>query len=165
MRTLTELTTELTKAGLDPSRIQERAERIAKLQAAERKRKRDEDDEDDGMEVDDGEEDWEDEGMDVDGEERPSKKKAKTTSGAVITKRAPRSDRTFAGMRDEAVSFFSFAFLFVLIEYLSFSKLTRPQNYVISVNDLEICTPKLVRVIVLSELRWCVITFLAPPRH
>ncbi|XP_006455345.1 hypothetical protein AGABI2DRAFT_75410 [Agaricus bisporus var. bisporus H97] len=102
LRTLTELTTELTKAGLDPSRIQERAERIAKLQAAERKRKRDEDDEDDGMEVDDGEEDWEDEGMDVDGEERPSKKKAKTTSGAVITKRAPRSDRTFAGMRDEA---------------------------------------------------------------
>jgi nucleolar GTP-binding protein len=107
LRTLTELTDELTKAGLDPSRIQERAERIAKLHAAQRKRKR-EDDEDDGMDVDgeDGEEegDWEDEGMDVDGEQRPSKKKAKTVFGAVVTKRAPRSDRTFAGLRDEAVS-------------------------------------------------------------
>lgn len=160
LRTLTELTDELTKAGLDPSRIQERAERIAKLHAVQRKRKREEDE--DGMDMDgedgeDGEDegDWEDEGMDVDGEERPSKKKAKTVLGAIVTKRAPRSDRTLVGMRDEAVSLFSFSLLSIcLIEHLSFSKLKRLPNYVILDSDLGICMPKLVRVIVLLESRW-----------
>ncbi|KAF9453331.1 P-loop containing nucleoside triphosphate hydrolase protein [Macrolepiota fuliginosa MF-IS2] len=100
LRTLTELTDELTSAGLDPSRIQERAERLAKIQAAQRKRKRDEEDE--AMSVDDGEGSWEDDdGMDVDGEERPSSKKTKTNTGGVVTKRMPRSDRTLAGLRDE----------------------------------------------------------------
>ncbi len=53
MRTLTELTGSLTKAGLDPSRIQERAEILAKIQGeARRKRKREEREEAGGMEVD-----------------------------------------------------------------------------------------------------------------
>ena len=43
LRTLSELTTEMTKAGLDPSRIQERAEMLAKVQGAKRKRQREED--------------------------------------------------------------------------------------------------------------------------
>jgi len=100
LRTLTELTTELTKAGLDPSRIQERAEMLAKLQGAQRKRKRDEGD---AMDVDmDGEEEgaW----MDVDGQERTPNKRVKADSGAVVTvnRRDPRSNRQLAGMRDNA---------------------------------------------------------------
>jgi nucleolar GTP-binding protein len=109
LRTLTELTEELTKAGLDPSRIQERAERLAKIQAAQRKRKRNEE-EDAEMDVDE-EGDWEDEdedGMNVDGEEgRPSSKRVKTNEGGAVAKRVPRSDRTLAGLRDEAVRVFS----------------------------------------------------------
>ncbi|TFK53750.1 P-loop containing nucleoside triphosphate hydrolase protein [Heliocybe sulcata] len=98
LRTLSELTTELTKAGLDPSRIQERAEMLAKVRSEQRKRKRD-----DEMDVDmDGEEaegDW----MDVDGEDSPNKR-VKANSGAAVTKgkREPRSNRQLAGMRDEA---------------------------------------------------------------
>jgi nucleolar GTP-binding protein len=103
LRTISELTTELTKAGLDPSRIQERAEMLAKLQGAQRKRKRGDDD---VMDVDvDGEEaegDW----MDVDGEEGKGGKRTKTDSGAAVTarRREPRSNRQLAGMRDGAVS-------------------------------------------------------------
>lgn len=100
LRTLTELTTGLTKAGLDPSRIQERAEIIAKAQGA--KRKRANDDEDAEMDVDDGgdgaEEDW----MDVDGEGAPQKR-AKVNSGKAVVKnpKVPRTDRQLAGMRDD----------------------------------------------------------------
>ncbi|RDB15611.1 putative nucleolar GTP-binding protein 1 [Hypsizygus marmoreus] len=100
LRTLTELSTEMTKAGLDPSRIQERAAMLAKLQGGKRKR----DDEDVDMDADgdmedgDGAEGW----MDVDGEEVP-KKRVKGNSGAVVAvnRRAPKSDRRVAGMRDE----------------------------------------------------------------
>ncbi|KAG6909682.1 hypothetical protein DXG01_016089 [Tephrocybe rancida] len=103
LRTLTELTSELTKAGLDPSRIQERATMLAKLQGAKRKRDDDGDEDmdgDDDMEGSGGEEEsW----MDVDGEEAP-KKRVKGNSGAVmaVSRRAPKTDRRFAGMRDEA---------------------------------------------------------------
>ena len=119
LRTLTDLTTDLTKAGIDPSRIQERAVMIAKVRAAGSKRKRNED----GMDVDgdgndeDGE-DWISEGggedetmMDVDGDGDEGEdagtrhKRGKANSGAVIAgrKRVPRSNRQLAGMRDEAV--------------------------------------------------------------
>lgn len=118
LRTLTDLTTDLTKAGVDPSRVQERAVIIAKMRAAGRKRKRDED----GMDVDvdsdghDGDGDsWASEGegedaamMDVDGEEgeeehgtRRKHKRGKANSG--VRKSAPRSNRQHAGLRDEAV--------------------------------------------------------------
>jgi hypothetical protein len=119
LRTLTDLTTDLTKAGIDPSRVQERAVIIAKMRAAGSKRKRDED----GMDVDgDGNDDdedgdnWVSEGdgedetmMDVDGDEGEEDgtrhKRGKANSGAVIAlhKRAPRTNRQLAGMRDEAV--------------------------------------------------------------
>ncbi|KAI0820085.1 GTP binding protein 4 [Trametes gibbosa] len=108
LRTLTELTSEMTKAGLDPSRIQERAEVLAKVHGAKRKREREEDEA--RMEVDaasdaedgEGEGEW----MDVDGGEAPKLKRAKANSGAVVAKhpRHPRTNRQLAGMRDEAQS-------------------------------------------------------------
>src|SRR5579863_9047301 len=77
LRTLSDLTADLTKAGIDPSRVQERAVTIAKMRAAGHKRKRD--DGEDAMDVDgdgdDSEGDWASEGeevtttMDVDGNE------------------------------------------------------------------------------------------------
>ncbi|PIL28017.1 hypothetical protein GSI_09868 [Ganoderma sinense ZZ0214-1] len=112
LRTLSELTTEMTRAGLDPSRIQERAEMLAKVAGAKRKRQREEEDAE--MDVDEdedadmggeGEEGEEgEEWMDVDGEEAPRLKKAKANSGAVVAKgaRHPRSNRQLAGMRDQA---------------------------------------------------------------
>ncbi|KAF9227100.1 P-loop containing nucleoside triphosphate hydrolase protein [Gyrodon lividus] len=102
LRMLSELSTELKKAGYDPSSIEARAEMLAKVQGAKRKRaEADMDvDMDEGGEGDEGEEgDW----MDVDGEEAPISKRSKGNSGAVIVKnpRAPRSNRQLAGMRDE----------------------------------------------------------------
>ncbi|KAI6121878.1 P-loop containing nucleoside triphosphate hydrolase protein [Pisolithus sp. B1] len=103
LRTLSELTTSLKKAGYDPSSLQQRAEMLAKMQTA--KRKWSEAETDAGMEVDnegvsgsDKEGDW----MDVDDEVTPNKR-AKGNSGAVITKhpRAPQSNRQLAGLRDE----------------------------------------------------------------
>ena len=109
LRTLSELTTEMTNAGLDPSRIQERAEMLAKVQGAKRKRIADED-EDVEMD-DDGGEDGDDAGrsdkgmeVDDDDDESSPSKRVKTNSGGVINKRAPRSNRHTAGMRDEGVS-------------------------------------------------------------
>ncbi|KAI6157977.1 P-loop containing nucleoside triphosphate hydrolase protein [Pisolithus tinctorius] len=102
LRTLSELTTSLKKAGYDPSSIQQRAEMLAKVQRA--KRKRAEAETDAGMEVDNENVSESDEGdwMDVDGEETPNKR-AKGNSGAVIAKhpRAPQSNRQVAGLRDE----------------------------------------------------------------
>ncbi|KAF8196539.1 P-loop containing nucleoside triphosphate hydrolase protein [Pholiota molesta] len=103
LRTLTELTSELTRAGLDPSRIQERAEMLAKLHGAKRKRADDDDDEEmeeaDGGEGEAGEESW----MDVDEDDNADApaKRVKTNSGGVVTKRVPRSNRQMAGMRNE----------------------------------------------------------------
>ncbi|KAJ8074913.1 Nucleolar GTP-binding protein 1 [Marasmius tenuissimus] len=103
LRTLSELTSELTAAGLDPSRIQERAEMLAKVQGQKRKRAGEEDE---GMDVDMEDDEGEDaEGwMDVDGDEAPMLKRAKDNSGtavAVTSKRLPRSNRQLAGLRDE----------------------------------------------------------------
>ncbi|KAF9000415.1 P-loop containing nucleoside triphosphate hydrolase protein [Cyathus striatus] len=89
LRTLTELTSEMTKAGLDPS-----------LQGAKRKR-------DDTMDVDEdmsGEGEGGDGWMDVDEDEQDApKKRRKSDTGAVAAygKRVPRSHREVAGMRDE----------------------------------------------------------------
>ncbi|KAH9932541.1 P-loop containing nucleoside triphosphate hydrolase protein [Fomitopsis serialis] len=100
LRTLTELSSELTKAGHDPSRIEERATRLAKQAGAKRKREREEDAQ---MDVDEegAEGDW----MDVDGEDQPTpNKRAKANSGAVVAKgkHEPKTDRRLAGMRDHA---------------------------------------------------------------
>ncbi|TFY62875.1 hypothetical protein EVG20_g6545 [Dentipellis fragilis] len=102
LRSLTDLTTDLTKAGLDTSRLEERAIMLAKVKGAQ-KRKRDEDAE---MDVDEegAEGDW----MDVDegAEGVTPTKRAKANSGAVIAKnrREPKTNRQLAGMRDEQAS-------------------------------------------------------------
>ncbi|ETW81153.1 hypothetical protein HETIRDRAFT_319570 [Heterobasidion irregulare TC 32-1] len=104
LRTLSDLTTDLTKAGLDPSRVQERAIALAKLRGAQ-KRKRDDEDEA-GMDVDMDEAGAESEWMDVDGEDGTPNKRVKSNSGAVVPKnrREPRTNRQLAGMRNEEQS-------------------------------------------------------------
>ncbi|OAX40912.1 P-loop containing nucleoside triphosphate hydrolase protein [Rhizopogon vinicolor AM-OR11-026] len=101
LRTLSELTTELKKAGYDPSSIEARAGVLAKAQSA--KRKRMEADMDVDMEDADAGEGEEGDWMDVDGEEQTPNKRVKSNSGGVIAKhaRAPKSNRQLAGMRDE----------------------------------------------------------------
>ena len=110
LRTLSELSASLTKAGLDPSRIEQRAQLIAKARGLEGKRKRDEE-----MDIDEEGEDEENGGsgeggdwMDVDGEEgdeRSSPKRRKSNTGTAVTaagKHAPRTNRQMAGMRDQS---------------------------------------------------------------
>lgn len=103
LRTLSELTTELKKAGYDPSSIEARAGVLAKAQGA--KRKWTETDMDVDMEGADGGEGDEGDWMDVDGEEQTPNKRVKSNSGGVIAKhaRAPKTNRQLAGMRDEQV--------------------------------------------------------------
>lgn len=105
LRTMSEMAAELTKAGLDPSRIQDRAEVLAKAAGAKRKREREEDEERMDVDGEEGEsEEDEDAWMDVDGNGAPTKR-AKGNSGAIVAKgRQPRSNRQYAGMRDQAVS-------------------------------------------------------------
>jgi nucleolar GTP-binding protein len=108
LRTLSELTTEMTKAGLDPSRIQERAEMLAKVQGAARKRKREADMDVDMDMGDDAAEGGEDEWMDVDdGNDATPSKRAKSNTGAIVpaNRKAPRTDRRLAGLRDDGVRY------------------------------------------------------------
>ncbi|KAF6744932.1 GTP binding protein 4 [Ephemerocybe angulata] len=102
LRTITELTEQLTKAGYDPSRIQERAEMLAKIQGAKSKRKRDDDDDEDvDMESGDDEDGFEDEDMDVDGGAKKVKK-VKTNSGRAVPKRITAArEGQMSGLRDE----------------------------------------------------------------
>lgn len=76
---------------------------LAKLSGTERKRKRDDDDEDVDMDGEDSDaadgEGW----MDVDGEEAPKKRVKTSDATAVVDRRAPKTDRRFAGMRTEEV--------------------------------------------------------------
>lgn len=118
-RTLSQMTSDLTAAGLDTSRLEERAIMLAKVKGAGVQGKRKRGDDDDGMDVDmdgegdeapelmDGGEEW----MDVDGEQQAPRKKTKTNEGRVVAKREPRSNRSLAGMRDDAVRLPSFPLL------------------------------------------------------
>lgn len=165
LRTLTDLTDSLTKAGYDPSRIQDRAEIIAKVQGAKRKRRGN----DEEMDVDmDGavEGDAADEGdwMDVDdGEETTPKKRAKTNTGDAVavasksTKREPRSNRLVAGMRDTTVGYFiSYSICTKISDYTMwiYSKHLKPLDYVTSDNASVICMQERVRVTELLKLKW-----------
>ncbi|KAJ7140965.1 GTP binding protein 4 [Mycena epipterygia] len=90
LATLTQMTAQLTKAGLDPSRIVDRAAVISG------KRKRDDED----VDMEDGEADaegW----MDVDGVEAGAPAKRLKTNAGAVTKREPRGNRAVAGMRDQ----------------------------------------------------------------
>jgi nucleolar GTP-binding protein len=91
-----EMSEKITKAGFDPSKIQAKAKMLQAAVNEKRKRKREEEEDVDmaGPEGDD----W----MDVDGEDSPSaSKRVKTPSGSVAAKRAPRTNRQLAGMRDQ----------------------------------------------------------------
>ncbi|KAJ6594616.1 P-loop containing nucleoside triphosphate hydrolase protein [Mycena capillaripes] len=90
LATLSQMTAQLTKAGLDPSRIVDRAAVISG------KRKRDDED----VDMEDGEADaegW----MDVDGEDGGAPTKRLKTNAGAVTKREPRGNRALAGMRDQ----------------------------------------------------------------
>lgn len=90
----------MTAAGLDPSRIQERATLLAKVHGAKRKRPTDMDVDMDDEGADGEEGDW----MDVDGEDTPNKRSKGNAGGVVaVNRREPRTNRQLAGMRDEAV--------------------------------------------------------------
>jgi nucleolar GTP-binding protein len=176
LRTITDLTTDLTKAGLDPSRIQERATMIAKVRgAAARKRTRDEDE--DGMDVDVDDDDeaaseWVEEnadtmeidGNDDDDDDDTPRKRGKANSGAaIVRKRAPHSNRQLAGLRDEAVrvleEFSSFAKLLIYYALRSVSKHPRPYGCEISASVGATCSQKQARAIARSESKWCVLFF------
>jgi len=111
LKTISQLSTSLTKAGLDPSRIEQRAELIAKARGLERKRKRDEEmdvDEEGGSgEEEDGEGEDGGDWMDVDGQGDDAMsppKRRKSNTGTAVTaagKHAPRTNRQTAGMRDQ----------------------------------------------------------------
>ena len=91
----------MTAAGLDPSRIQERATLLAKVQGAKRKWAAEMDvDMEDGDGDGEHEADW----MDVDGEDTPNKRvKGNGGRAVAVNLRAPRTNRQLAGMRDEGV--------------------------------------------------------------
>jgi nucleolar GTP-binding protein len=185
LRTLSDLTTDLTKAGIDPSRVQERAVMIAKIRAAGHKRKRDEDGMDvDGNGVDEDGDNWVSEGdgedetmMDVDGDEGEKDgtqhKRGKANSGAAIAhrKRVPRSNRQLAGMRDEAVRCcytqhhplsprppfpFPKGADDISFFFLSCSKYPKRHDYGILDNAGATCLRKRARATALSESKWCV---------
>lgn len=110
LRTLSELSASLKNAGLDPSKIEQRAVLIAKARGLERKRKRDEDmdvDEEGVSEELEGEGEGGGDWMDVDGEEgddgRSPQKRRRSNTGTAVTstgKHAPRTNRQTAGLRD-----------------------------------------------------------------
>ena len=159
LRTISELSSGLTKAGYDPSRIEERAAVLAKVAGAKRKRAREEGEAQ--MDVDDqGEEGEEADWMDVDGEEPTPSKRAKANSGAVVAKgkREPRSDRRLAGMRDSAVRasgrLLGEAVLTVLVGY---SKQQKLSSYGISARGDPTCWRRLASPIAQSRSRWYVI--------
>ncbi|THU77145.1 GTP binding protein 4, partial [Dendrothele bispora CBS 962.96] len=109
LRTLSELSKGLTRAGYDPSRIRERAEGLVKVVGEKRKRAEREERErerEGDVEMEDGEGAWEDD-SDVemeDGDEAPRLKRVKGNSGGVVAvgggKRVPRTNRAMDGLRD-----------------------------------------------------------------
>jgi hypothetical protein len=150
----------MTAAGLDPSRIQERAVILAKVQAVKRKRAAEMDvdmDEDQGEgEGEDNEGDW----MDVDGEDKPSKR-VKGNSGGVVAvdRRGPRTNRQFAGMRDEAVRQNISCPNFSLTPVVVFSKHPGLSNCATLGRDPATCLRKLARAIVQSGSKWYVVIY------
>ena len=159
LTTLSEMAEKLTKAGYDPSRIVERATLIAKARGAQlqiaKKRKRDE-----GMDVDEdgaqvgGDADW----MDVD-EEEASEKRRKSNNGTAVAvtatgMRAPKTDRTAAGMRDETVGVSHIRGLRGADSH--HSKFRKRCSCGTSAKGDGICTQRLVRLTVLSASKWYV---------
>lgn len=160
LRTISELSSGLTKAGYDPSRIEERAALLAKVAGAKRKRAREEEEEEAQMDVDEegAEADW----MDVDGEDQLTpNKRAKANSGAVVAKgkREPRSDRRLAGMRDSAVRISGYLLGDTVLTVLmaACSKQQKLSSCGTLARGDRICSRRLASRIVQSKSRWYVI--------
>lgn len=165
MRTLSEMSKKLTAAGIDPSRIEARAEILSK--AAHQKRKRDEqmevdNDDDDGFEDESGDE------MDVDGADTSMTKRAKGNAGGVVARgKQPHSNRQMAGFKNAEVCFLSFLLTRTrsAADYSSFvlpSKQTRQSSYGISANASGTCWPRQAKETGRSKPRWYVsLSFLA----
>ena len=99
MRTMSEMAQKLTEAGLDPSRLQERAKLLAKARGV--KRRADGDEEDMEMDGSGGDDDGED-GMSVDGEADVAlKQRTKGKSSAPVSRKGPKTDRRLVGMASE----------------------------------------------------------------
>ena len=159
LTTLSEMAEKLTKAGYDPSRIVERATLIAKSRGAQAqlamKRKRDEemDTDEDDAEVE-GDADW----MDVD-EEGAIGKRRKSNNGTAVAVtaarlRAPKTDRTTAGMRDETVGGFPISTLWSTDSHRS--KYLKRCSSGTSAKGDGICMQRLVRRTVQSVSKWYV---------
>lgn len=105
-RNLDDMARELRKAGVDPSKLEERAKMLALARGVQlrtkesAKRKRDADGEYEEVEV--LEEEDGDDSMDVDGEEQQPTKRSRTAIAAKSSKRGPARNRAVAGMRDQA---------------------------------------------------------------
>jgi hypothetical protein len=126
-----------------------------------RKRKRHDDDEDGDIDMDakGGDDGWEDDEMDVDEEDTPNRKRAKKNDGAVsvaaVGARGPRTDRRFAGMRDQGVRLYAEVDHPLLIYIpLCFSKQIVLSSYAILGSGLAICWPRLEKPIVILGQKW-----------
>ena len=167
LRTLSELTDSLTQAGLDPSRIQERAEVIAKTRAAQRKRKREDEDAEMDVDAESNSEmsDGGGESMDIDNDGGSSaKKRRKSNSGAVTAvaakgKREPRANRQLAGLRDNAVRRPGLFTKQGLTHFATCSKRPKRPNYVTSANANGICLRRQGKVTAPSGLKWYVTVY------
>nr|GAT50424.1 predicted protein [Mycena chlorophos] len=99
--TLAEMTKRLEEAGLDPSKIRERAQALSAKVGEKRKRGGDDDGDVDMEDGDgDGADGWMDVDEDVDMDDATPSKRLKTNSGGVA-KREPRGNRNLAGLRDQ----------------------------------------------------------------
>lgn len=159
LRTLTELSTEMTKAGLDPSRIEERAQMIAKVRGVGVVSKRKRDDDDGDMDVDDeveGGEEWMevDEDGDDDDATTPVKRRKSNTGTSVTAKHKPRTNRQLDGLRDESVRILTRCLFRCLIIRHVYSKQTRRSSYGISPSENPTGKPRPERATELSEPKW-----------
>ncbi|THH28782.1 hypothetical protein EUX98_g5405 [Antrodiella citrinella] len=102
LKTLDELTSGLTRAGHDPSKIKDRADKLAAAAGEKRKRQREEEEAE--MDVDGEGEEMDGDWMDVDGEDGTTPSKRRKSNSGVVAKdpRGPKTNRQMAGLRDTA---------------------------------------------------------------
>jgi nucleolar GTP-binding protein len=94
LRTLSEMSQKMTEAGLDPSRIEERARVLARARAVKKSYLERGND----MDIDDDDDDAILDGMEVDGTQTAGSRKHSTVK--------PRTDRRLAGLRNAEVTIF-----------------------------------------------------------
>lgn len=105
-RNLSDMAHDLTRIGMDPSRIEERAAALAKAKGLVGKRKRQQGGEGEDVEMDDGKEEGDVESMEVDQSMHAPKKSKGVTAADDKGRhpRAPRKDRSASGLGSKANS-------------------------------------------------------------